>query len=268
MRQFAAIKGVSAPTIMRACRSGEIIRGPDGIDETIPQNAGWTCLGTNAGRKAPAKEPVPKTPKPPKSPRPPPPPRIQPVVVHTGPLPKALKGKALVSKNFRIAPSDLITQEMGDRIEEIAKKGESFQAAIVSVCPQDVDKAFNDYYARKRFTDGHIALHGGLMDRINDASAVVYARMRGEERVTLSDGKEIEIGDVTVALASELAKQRTGVLSLLRKGLCESPVPVDVAVAPGDGNGSAPDGKNDPLSIQVTYVKPPPRETNAETPKD
>lgn len=250
MRQFAAIKGVSAPTIMRACRSGEIVRGPDGIDETIPQNAGWVCVGTNAGRKAPA----------------PPPPRIRPVVVHTGPLPKALKGKALVSKNFRIAPSDLITQEMGDRIEEIAKKGESFQAAIVSVCPQDADKAFGDYYARKRFTDGHISLHGGLMDRINDASAVVYARMRGEEKVVLSDGKEIEIGADTVALASELAKQRTGVLSLLRKGLCESPVPVEVAPATGDSGDL--DGKNDPLSIQVTYVKPAPRPVESETPKD
>ena len=183
------------------------------------------------------------------------------MVVHTGPLPKALKGKALVSKNFRIAPSDLITQEMGDRIEEIARKGESFQAAIVSVCPQNVDKAFADYYARKRFTDGHIALHGKIMSRIDDASAVVYARMCGEDRVTLSDGKEIPVEDVTVALASELSKQRIGILTLLRKGLSAPAIDLTATTpaAPGDGGTEIkPVATDAELDALLVAMAPPP----------
>lgn len=219
MRQFAELKGVSAPTVMRACRSGELCRGSDGIDETIPQNAGWAGVKQVARSRKPS------------------PPKMRPVVFHTGPLPKSRKGKSLISKDFRITPSGLITQEMGDRIEEIARTGESFQAAVVSVCPQDVDKAFADYYARKRFTDGHIALHGRIMSRIDDASAVVYARMCGEDRVTLSDGKEIPVEDVTVALASELSKQRIGILTLLRKGLSTPAIDSSVNTLQGPNGG-------------------------------
>lgn len=248
MRQFAELKGVSAPTVMRACRSGELCRGSDGIDETIPQNAGWAGVKQVARSRKPS------------------PPKMRPVIFHPEPFPKSRKGKSLISKDLRVTPSSLITQEMGNRIEEIARKGESFQAAIVSVCPQDVDKAFADYYARKRFTDGHIALHGKIMSRIDDASAVVYARMCGEDRVTLSDGKEIPVEDVTVALASELSKQRIGILTLLRKGLSTPAIDLTVTTptTPGDGAG----GESSPLSIQVTYVKPPPREADAETLKD
>jgi len=60
-----------------------------------------------------------------------------------------------------------------------------------------------------------------------------FAVMCGETTATLTDGKKISVTGLTVALASELSKQRLNILGMLRKGISEPAVaiqPIDAGL--------------------------------------